>query len=541
MNRIPNEPLLLPPQSAAGQDPVCPGPVSGTAAPAETGRPGVGKPQRKSGIYGSFLIGGSEFAIPVTSVQEVVNEPEDISPVPLSPSYMLGLFNLRGKIIPIVDLRSLLEFPAAKGQQSGKVAIIEHSAHSIGLLFDGTGEVLNEKSAARVEFKPNNRGVKDIVIEGVLKFADGERLVQILDPHELLNLEKLPRADGRTEQEAAKSSRGKRRTCISFQTGHTSCAIDLRYVKEVREVPKVDQSLFAHGCILGTANLRGVILPVFDFRSFLGDEAVFKLGTTIPRERRMLVIETAEGPIGLMVFSIDSILSYYEDEILPFAKLALPRSDLVDGCLIDKDNRIVMMLDPAKLMQEPGFVEAAKSCQEIFPPETDESKAESKATGTSRRTFIQFTFEKRFALDTAHVSEVINRPQELLEPPFSLSFVEGIINLRGELITLLNPRLLYGLPPAKAGDQKVLIFKHDDQKFGILVDSVDEIIMTTENRVAELKPMDQQNTARNITEDVVGCLQHASLDGQQNSILVLDARALVERCLRAADLPAQGD
>ncbi|UWQ78208.1 chemotaxis protein CheW [Leisingera sp. S132] len=529
-------PLILGAHSAAQGHAGCSADgAEGGAAAGQAAPPPAARAQRShTNKYGSFLIDDSEFAIPVSSLQEIVNEPEDISPVPLAPPFMLGLFNLRGMIVPVIDLRSLLEFPAADSIQARKVAIIEHGEHCIGLLFDRTGEVLNGKGVARVDFRPNGEGIKDVVVDGVLKFEDGKRLVQVLDPHELLNLEKLPRADNEASKETVKLNRGKKLACVSFQTGHTTCAIDLRHVKEVRTVPKLEQSLLTGGNVIGTANMRGVILPVIDFRGFMGDDATFKLGATIPKERRMLVIDTLEGPVGLMVFSIDSILPYFEDEVLPFAKLALPRGDLVNGCLLDKNNQIVMMLDPGKLLREPSFLAAAKACQEVFPPETAEAEAEEQEARAVRRTFIKFTFEKRFALDTAQVSEVINRPKDLLEPPFSLEFVEGILNLRGELITLFNPRMLYGLPPASSQDQKVLIFRHGEQKFGILVDSVDEIIITTENRVAELKSLDQQHASKSIAEDVTGCLQHKTQDGRYESILILDTTALVDRCFHAA-------
>lgn len=532
-----SEPLILGSNDLPALPETRPGAEAGMSAvpPQDTSLPlGGGAKRGQSDKYGSFLIADSEFAISVSALQEIVNEPEDVSPVPLAPPFMLGLFNLRGMIVPVIDLRRLLEFPEDEGLGARKVAIIEHGEHCIGLLFDRTGEVLSGKGVARVDFRPNGDGIKDVVVDGVLKFDGGERLVQILNPHELLNLEKLPRADNDSGKAAVKHSRGNKFACVSFQTGHTTCAIDLRYVKEVRTVPKLEQSLLTGGNVIGTANLRGVILPVIDFRGFMGDEAKFALGATVPKDRRMLVIETAEGPVGLMVFSIDSILPYFKDEILPFAKLALPRGDLVSGCLLDKNDQIVMMLDPAKLLAEPSFLAAAKSCQEVFPPEEADDEAAELEARSARRTFIKFTFDKKFALDTSHVSEVINRPKELLEPPFSLSFVEGILNLRGELITLFNPRLLYGLPPAPGRDQKVLIFKHGQQKFGILVDSVDEIIITTENRVAELKSLDQQNASKSISEDVTGCLQHTSPDGAFESILILDTKALVDRCFHAA-------
>ncbi len=486
-------------------------------------------------IYGSFLIGESEFAIPVSAVQEVVNEPGHISPVPLAPPFMLGLFNLRGQIIPIVDLRILLDFSDQEHVSARKVAIIEYGDLCIGLVFDRTGEVLSGNQAARVNFKPKEDGPRDVVIKGVLKFEQGNRLVQLLDPYELLNLDRVPRARKSSDQAVVKSAKGKRRNCISFQTGHTTCAIDLRYVKEIREMPKVDQSLFASGNVIGTTNLRGVILPVVDFRAFLGDGAVFRLGETIPKERKMVVLETTDGLIGLMVFSIDSILPYFRDDVLPFAKLALPRGDYVGGCLINDEGKIVMMLDQGKLRSDRELVEIAKACQEIYPGDARANSHDSTRVVATRRTYIRFTFEKKFALDTNCVSEVINRPEQLLEPPFSLEFVEGIINLRGELITLFNPRLLYGMPPKKVEEQKVLIFRHEDSKYGILVDSVDEIIMTSVDSVAELQPMDRQENGQRIIDDVAGCLNHSSADKKSVSVLVLDSSAVVKRCMDAMD------
>ena len=296
----------------------------------------------------------------------------------------------------------------------------------------------------------------------------------------------------------------------------------------------VDQAVFTHGHIIGTTNLRGVIMPVVDFRRFMGDDAVFILGKTNPKGRKLLVIETPEGPVGLMVFSIDSILTYHEGSVLQFAKLALPRSDFVKGCLIDENDEIVMMLDHEKLSGDPEFISVAKSCQEVYPPRNATATDERQSGHNTRRTFIQFSFERRFALETSQVSEVINRPEELLKPPHSLSFVEGILNLRNELITIFNPRTLYGLPSNASDDQKVLIFKVDAQKFGLLVDSVDEIITMTKGNVVELSPIDQQGTNQDLTKDIVGCLHHELPDGKASAIMVLDATALVERCQRAA-------
>lgn len=483
-------------------------------------------------IYGSFWLDDTEFALPVVFVQEVINEPSGISAVPLTQPFVLGLFNLRGKIIPVVDLRSLLEFPPNDTKGKGKVAIIEHGELCIGLLFDKTGEILNEEGASRLDFNSKNKEMKDVVIDGLLKLEDGERIVQILDPYEVLKIDKFPRTEKVSDLDARKSVRGKRLNCISFQVGHTSCALDLRHVREVNEMPQIDTSLMVNGCVIGTTNLRGTILPVVDLRNFLGDEANVSNSNSGTQGRKLLVLSTDSGLIGLMVYSIDSIIPYFEDEMLPFAKLALIQNEIVKGCLVDKNNDLVMMLDYNNLKSDPELNVAASSCHEAFTLVAEQEEGSQEATGNRRQTFILFTIENRYALDISQVSEVINCPETLIKPPFSLSFVEGIINLRREMITLINPRLLYGLPDEKKGDNRVLIFTHKNQKYGILVDSVDEIVMTMEKNVAQLTPLDQMNTSRDISKDVTGCLQDTSGNADNKPTMILDVASLVSRCLQ---------
>ncbi len=505
--------------------------------PATDDRPATGS--AKAHIFGSFWIDRSEFALPVSAIREVVNEPENISRVPLAPAFMTGLFNLRGMIIPVVDLRILLEFPERDDAQDAedkvrKVAIVENGDRCIGILFDRSGEVLNEPGSARVDFRAGDGGIKDVVIDGVLKLDDGNRMVQILDPYEMLRIERVPKAErtgGSREQEG---DLGKRHNCISFQLGHTTCAIDLRYVQEVRDMPEVNESLLAHGFVIGTSNLRGSIIPIVDFRSFIGNEEPIKLGQTSLKGRKLLIMKSEGGLIGLMVFSIDSILPYFDSEVLPFAKLALPRGNIVKGCLVQEDDQLVMLLDHEKLMSEPGLVGPARTCQEVheFDDKTDDAK-----TGTreilERRTFIVFTVSNNFAMDTCVVSEVITKPNDLLDPPYTLDFVEGILNLRGELITLINLRQLYGYGTLDSDDQKVLIFRHGNQKYGIVVDTVNEIVMTTVDRVKPVGVADTPESIRIAAEDVSGILQVGKDDEERNSIVIMDANSVVARCGKA--------
>ena len=106
---------------------VAPNPTDGSLSP-EAGAKDLTPMKRDTSkapaIYGSFGLGNTEFALHAGVIKEVVNEPATISEIPLSPAFMLGLFNLRGRIIPIVDLRLLLELPDNDATDR-KVAIVE--------------------------------------------------------------------------------------------------------------------------------------------------------------------------------------------------------------------------------------------------------------------------------------------------------------------------------------------------------------------------------------------------------------------------------
>ena len=394
---------------------IAPNPIDGALPPVAGAKdltPSTPDASKAPAIYGSFWLGNTEFALHAGVIKEVVNEPATISAVPLSPAFMLGLFNLRGRIIPVVDLRLLLEFPDNDAMDR-KVAIVEDGELCIGIMVDRTGEVLNAQGVTRVDFRAKQGQPKDVAVQGLLKLDDGKRIVQILDPCELLNLKRVPRSDNLASDGAGLSakSRGPRFNCLSFQFGHTTCAIDLRHVVEVMDAPQITDSLLVHDCFIGIANLRGRIIPVADFRNFMGDTALLKKSKSVSPKRKLLIVETEGGQIGLLVYSIDSIVNCFEDEVLQFTKLALPREDIVRGCLLGTDNAIIMLLDHEALKRDPLLVGTALRCNEIHPSEEAAKTQTRTRLANARQTYIVFTVDMRFAMDTANVSEVIEYPK----------------------------------------------------------------------------------------------------------------------------------
>lgn len=484
---------------------------------------------REIETFGSFLIGDMEFALPVSVVQEVVNEPDDVSPVPLSPPHMIGLFNLRGMIVPMIDLRQIFGLPAIEKRGGRKITIIEDGEMHLGLVFDRTGEVIHARRSDRVAFRSRDDGIKDVISEGVLKLDEGRRLLQVLDPYAILNLEKVPRLVKDETAARTRASKGKRQHCISFEVGHSKYAFDLEHVQEVMEVPEIKHSVLTHGHVLGTIDLRGRIVPIVDFRGFVGRQKTDSRKVAASNSNKLLIMNLLEGQIGLLVYSIDSIIPYYAQDVLPISKLAMPHEAIFRGCLAVENTDLVMLFDHEETMKQPELVAAAQCCQELYPDGTAAEEATSAASKT-RRTFITFKADSDFAMDITEVREVIDCPEDLMKPPNRPKSVAGLFNLREEIITLIDLRVLYGMNSAGAARQKVVIFQCDGQKYGILVDAVNEIIMTTADRVLPYQAATAQG-ATTAHQDVSEMIQVAGAKDQSKSMMVLDVSALVRHSI----------
>ena len=107
-----------------------------------------GKPvQKLAGKYFTFNLGTESYCIDVLQVREIICL-TTITAVPQMPPYIRGVINLRGKIIPVMDLRLRFEFPeAAQNEQTGivvvQVTLPDGKATSMGLVVDGVEDVVN--------------------------------------------------------------------------------------------------------------------------------------------------------------------------------------------------------------------------------------------------------------------------------------------------------------------------------------------------------------------------------------------------------------
>ena len=89
----------------------------------------------------TFDLLGEEFGVPILDVREVILMPQ-ITPVPQAPAFVEGVINLRGQIIPIVDLRKRFGLDTREADSQTRIVVVEVNDSVLGLIVDGDSEVM---------------------------------------------------------------------------------------------------------------------------------------------------------------------------------------------------------------------------------------------------------------------------------------------------------------------------------------------------------------------------------------------------------------
>jgi len=101
----------------------------------------------------TFRLDGETYGINVMQVQEVLRYTE-IAPVPGAPSYVLGIINLRGNVVTVIDTRHRFNLPSGDITDNTRIVIIETERHVIGILVDSVAEVVYLRQS-EIEMAPN--------------------------------------------------------------------------------------------------------------------------------------------------------------------------------------------------------------------------------------------------------------------------------------------------------------------------------------------------------------------------------------------------
>ncbi|MGV1098866.1 chemotaxis protein CheW [Thiovibrio sp. JS02] len=131
-----------------------------------------------------FLLDETHCGIDISRVQEI-NDDLTITPVPLAPDYVLGIMNLRGRIVTVIDLSRKLGFRKAEIGRTGRIIIVRWQNEYAGMLVEKVTEILAIDSGEIAEPPSNIRGLQGSFFRGVVK-KNGKELLAVLDLEAIL-------------------------------------------------------------------------------------------------------------------------------------------------------------------------------------------------------------------------------------------------------------------------------------------------------------------------------------------------------------------
>ncbi|VVE24034.1 Chemotaxis protein CheW [Pandoraea eparura] len=498
-------------------------------------------------VFGSFHLGDVEFALPIAALQEVVNYPARVTPVPLSPPFLLGLFNLRGTLIPIVDLKPLLAMGDASGRPAPvteKIAIVDVDGVRVGLLFDTTSEILRVRASQRTGFEYDPSHTAPQVVCGAIKLDEGDRILQILAPGALVRIENMPQLLARQALSAPQRRQQRQRLqCVSFSVDQSRLALPMSAIREIIRIPDLQNSALASVFCVGMLNLRGTVVPVIDFAHFLGLQPYrpeSDVAGTASDPRRILIVKQEDVHFGLLVDAVDSIVTYFADELLAMPSFSASHAQLFSGCIAREQADDIVLLNADELFTHAQVLELTRGHRELYR-ETDGAQrttsGDSAWPGTgarssrgTRHAYVSFRLQHMLAVRLDQLREIIHDSADIMPAPGAPAFVRGILNLRRELVTIVDLRALYGMPPQDdAQARKILVIEHGKDKLGLLVDAIENIVTLDEADKLPVPAMLLGRATHEMRNDMREAVELPAADGAARTAMLLDLEPLKQR------------
>jgi purine-binding chemotaxis protein CheW len=438
----------------------------------------------------TFFSGEEVFAADMAPVNEIIRVP-DVVRVPLAPAALLGLANLRGKVLPIISLRRLLGFPELAHDDSTRALVID-VGQPLGFVVDRVSSVVGVDAAQIEEVGALRSAVDAELLSNLIRDAGGHAMIMVLDFAKLIEREftriaALSRTAGTsraqhavTESEEDDSS--DEMQLVSFDVDGQEYAIAIEDVQEIVQVPEaIIHVPHSPPHVVGVMTLRSRLLPLVDLRS------LFSLGAREADDKSRIVVLTLDGiSVGMLVDSVREVLRVSKSGIDALPAILAREANMAEIasiCRLDDGKRMVSIMTARSLFGHTGILEhiASKEAlstmaeteqqQSQTTPETDEMLDDDEQV-------VVFRLDKEeFGVPIASVQEIVRVPENLIRVPKAPAFVEGVITLRGAVLPVVDLRQRLGLPRVERSDrQRIMVFLIADVRTGFIVDQVAEVL-----------------------------------------------------------------
>ena len=558
----------------------------------------------------TFLLKDEEFGFDIMSVQEIIRLPK-MAKVPRTPAYVDGIANLRGVVLPVIDMRARFGMERAEETDRTRVLVVDIDGVKTGLRVDRVKQVTR---VLRSEIEPPPaaiRGASSDYLEGVVKLDKGQRIVMALNAAHVCEIgvtRKSASANGvssGSETESGLASRKSRsvdaevQKMVTFRIAKEEFAFPMEHVREILRVETPNQVPDVPDYVLGVLTVRGQILPVIDLRRLLqqrsladeladngrplregyerwidqteksfagglqhkvdgsaaeclrkwlaetnsssqvlmeslakargwnekvikqlqvrtkceergdreaarvcGDEAVSggreavaalrrfeeQIAQNIREDQRIIVVDAEGFVLGLVVDHVHEVLNVPKNLMEPPPHITSNGGMELSGVAkLDDGSRLIMLLDVAHLMRDQKLRDVQNSSQGAVEAEKTGELLKTGTEGQERSEVQLVTFllgAEEYGVPISQIQE-IDRLAKITKVPKAAQFIEGITNLRGEVIPVLDTRKRFELEVRPPDDRtRIIIVDLGGVKTGLVVDSVREVLNLARKDIA---------------------------------------------------------
>lgn len=281
--------------------------------------------------FGGFSLGSMQLALPMEALREVMPCGALID-LPCPAACVVGGLDLRGVVVPVVDLRIALG-REVQSSQYPCVIIMAHAGKLLGLLADGvTGIFACESSHIHLA---SSSDPTTATFLGSIRREDADLLVSLLSPQALSQLDGVPMVEDpepdrqRTQEERDEVQiSDEARPMMLMRCSRIALAMDAMAVHATMSHPDIYPSALAMGHCRGVIDYAGAKVPAVDLQSLCG------LGELdVDEAAHAFVLSLDAGHVAFLVSEVIDVVRTMPDDVMPVPAFALPNPDLFSGAL----------------------------------------------------------------------------------------------------------------------------------------------------------------------------------------------------------------
>ncbi len=410
--------------------------------------------------------GKESYGISTTDINQIARVPL-LMPLPLRPFGVRGLCAVSGNIVTMVDMNLLLDIDEVDydNEQSRLISLNDELSSSALLV----SEVYNtlEIKEENIDYLDN---AEDPVI-AIYKYKNS--LIQIISLEILFSkikkvvIESKEVKTGKIKLENIKEEDTTR--FLIFSMGKERYALNIDFLREIilADITYTDIA-GSDDNILGLITLRDELLIVIDLRKYYG------FNTKNGYKNRILIASYNGRTIGLLVDEIVDIKSYIKKDI---EYMSDSFEDNKIAGVIHDSNSLISFFDERVLenlfRENESYIDTQSDKQQIVIQEDNVLEVIVFKLAT-----------KEYAFEVENVAEIIDVVNST-EVAFTEHIIDGIINIRGQIVTIVSLFEKLNLPTKVDEDSKIIICNIDEAKIGFIVDSVSDIIDIKANELRE--------------------------------------------------------